>query len=181
MQHDNPWQIQNSDQVYEDEWVKVFRDTVIRPDGRDGSYTFIENTDSVLIIAVKDLHEIYLEWTYRYPTKSWGWELPGGGISNEEPQAAAQRELREEVGYEAEAWDLIGKPSVYSGLVTGMVNVFTAHNLSRTQIVDSDDSDITNTGRFFAQHEITAMIKDSSIVDSQTLAALYQYEITSNS
>lgn len=177
MQHDDPWQLKDSKLVYSDEWIRVNRDSVVRPDGDDGSYTYIENADSVLILAINDNEEIYLEWTYRYPTKSWGWELPGGGLGDEDSLIAAQRELREEVGYEATDWKSIGIPSVYSGLVTGMMSVYTAQGLSHSKIETSDDSEITNTGRFFSLHEIKTMIVESNIIDSQTIAALYQYEL----
>lgn len=181
MQHDNPWQTVQSNSVYQDEWISVRRDEVIRPDNQPGSYTYIESSDSVLVVALNSAQQIYLEWTYRYPTKSWGWELPGGGIMDEEPLAAAKRELSEEIGYNAEKWELLGSPKVHNGIMAASVHVYVAQNISLSGVKASDDSETTNTGRFFSMSDLESMILKSEIIDSQIIGALYLYNLSQSS
>ena len=175
MQHNNPWQHLSTKVVYKDEWISVYRDDVIRPDDQPGSYTYIETRDSVMIVALDDKQEIYLEWTYRYPTKSWGWELPGGGIDNLSELETAKAELREECNYTADTWEVLGKNSLYNGLVTGSIHYFSAVGLHSNNDENADDSELTNTGRFFSIKAINEMIVNAEITDSQSVAALHMF------
>ena len=178
MQHDNPWHTLSTENVYHDEWITLMKDEVVTPEGQPGSYTYIEAADCVLVLLINSSEQIYLEWTYRYPTKSWGWELPGGGLDTEAPLDNAKRELAEETGYVAEDWQLLGNPTVHSGLVTASMNIYLARDIRNTGIVASDDNEITDTGRFFSLGEIKRMILAAELTDSQTIAAIYFYDIS---
>ncbi len=180
MQQDNPWTHIQTKKVYQDQWIIVNQDEVIRPDNQPGTYTYIDSKNSVMIIAVDDSEEIYLERTYRYPTKSWGWELPGGGIDNKTEHESAQAELAEEIGYSARKWEFLNKMSVYNGLVTGSIYFYSAKELRKIDAVSADDSEITNTGRFFSLKNINEMILNSDITDSQTVAGIHLFELSRN-
>ncbi len=173
MQHDNPWQHLSTKTVYEDEWIVVKNDEVVRPDNKPGNYTYINTKDSVMIIAVNKNAEIYFEWTYRYPVKTWGWELPGGGIDMLTPLETAQAELIEETGYTAKNWETLGQTSLYNGLVNGKMYYFVANDLNLDTHVTADDEEITNTGRFFSINALNEMILNSDINDSQTIAGIH--------
>lgn len=181
MQHDNPWGHLGTKTVYEDEWIVVNRDEVIRPDNNPGTYTYIDSKDSVMIIALNKNAEIYLEWTYRYPVKSWGWELPGGGADKLTGLESAKAELEEEAGYTSDKWTSIGMNNVYNGLVTGSIEYFVAENLQTNGRVLTDDNEITNTGRFFSIDVINEMISKSEINDSQTISGIHLFELRSSS
>lgn len=106
----NPWQTQSSSVVYDDGRLRLRRDSVIQPDGQPGSYTYLEVPwPIVAVVPVSDDGQVHLVRQWRYPWRRNSWEVPAGHAEpGEEPLPAAQRELAEEVGLEAERWEPLG-------------------------------------------------------------------------
>ena len=106
----NPWQIVSSRQVYDNPWISVREDRVVRPGGEPGIYGVVHYKNvAVGVLPVEDAHT-YLVGQYRYPLGQYSWEIPEGGCpEGEEPLRAAQRELREETGLEARRWEMLGE------------------------------------------------------------------------
>jgi len=106
----NPWRTLTSRLVYENPWIKVREDEVRRPDGASGIYGVVHFKNKAIgVIPVDAQGNIYLVGQYRYTLHRYSWEIPEGGCpEGEDPLAAAQRELREETGFEAQHWRLLG-------------------------------------------------------------------------
>jgi 8-oxo-dGTP pyrophosphatase MutT (NUDIX family) len=106
----NPWQTLSSKEVYDNAWIRVREDEVIRPDGKLGIYGVVHYKNlAVGILAVEDDH-IYLVGQYRYALDQYSWEIPEGGCAEgEDPLRAAQRELEEETGLRASSWEKLGE------------------------------------------------------------------------
>ena len=106
----NPWRTLGSRRVYENPWISVREDRVIRPDGEAGIYGVVHYKNTAVgVLPVEDDH-VYLVGQYRYPLERYSWEIPEGGCpEGEEPLHAAQRELREETGLEARHWHRLGE------------------------------------------------------------------------
>ena len=106
----NPWRTLGSRRVYENPWISVREDQVIRPDGEPGIYGVVHYKNvAVGVLPVEDDH-VYLVGQYRYPLGRYSWEIPEGGCpEDEDPLHAAQRELREETGFEAMRWRRLGE------------------------------------------------------------------------
>lgn len=55
---------------------------------------------SVAVALLDGQGRVLLVWRHRFVQDRWGWELPGGLVDeDEEPGAAAARELEEQTGY----------------------------------------------------------------------------------
>jgi 8-oxo-dGTP pyrophosphatase MutT (NUDIX family) len=107
----NPWQRVHRGVGYQNPWITVYHDAVIRPDGQPGIYGVVHFKNiAVGIVAVDELDRVALVGQYRYTLDQYSWEIPEGGCpEGEDPLAAAQRELLEETGVTAKHWQELGR------------------------------------------------------------------------
>lgn len=107
---ENPWRTLSSRAVYENDWIGLREDQVVRPDKELGIYGVVHFKNLAIgILAVEDGH-VYLVGQYRYPLDQYSWEIPEGGCpEGEDPLSAAQRELEEETGLRAQRWEKLGE------------------------------------------------------------------------
>jgi len=176
MNNTHPYKTVASKIVYENPWIRVREDKIIRPDGKEGIYGVMESKDSVMVVVLNDEKEIYLINTYSYPDQSWNWELPGGGGDGEDAITASKRELIEETGIVAEDWTLLGKTRVCNGLMTERQSTYLARHLTMTDEKEAEDEAIVSHGKFYPLAEIHAMIEQRKINDGQSLTGLYLAE-----
>lgn len=103
----NPWQTRSSRMKYENAWIHVREDDVVRPDGTEGIYGVVEFQNRATgVIAVRSDGQIPLVGQWRYALDAYSWEIPEGGApEGEEPLDAAKRELAEEAGVTAGRWE----------------------------------------------------------------------------
>jgi ADP-ribose diphosphatase len=105
----NPWQTLSSREIYQNPWLRLREDAVVRPDGQPGIYGVVETRAATGVVAIDAEGLVVLVGQYRYPTERYSWEIiQGGAEPGEEPLAAIKRELREEGGLAAGRWELLG-------------------------------------------------------------------------
>lgn len=173
MNSDSPFKKVASKIVYQNPWIQIREDDVIRPDDSKGIYGYMISNDSVQVAAMNKNRELYLVKAYRYPTDTWGWELPGGGGDGEDVVVASKRELAEETGITADTWTLLGRPLVCNGLMTERQSVLLAEDITIGDRVSSDDDKLVTDGRFMSFAEIDQLIENGGIDDGMTLTCLF--------
>jgi 8-oxo-dGTP pyrophosphatase MutT (NUDIX family) len=169
----NPWSTLASRAVYENPWIAVREDRVLRPDGRPGIYGVVHFKNRAIgVLPVEDDGSIHLVGQYRYPLGIYSWEIPeGGGPLDEEPIEAARRELLEETGLTASAWEPLGAPVHLSNSVSDEVAyLFRATGL--TPGVASPEGTERIQARRVPFEEAWAMLEQGQISDSLTVLAL---------
>ncbi len=134
MQPHGPWQILKRRTAYEDPWLCVVRDEVIRPDGQPGTYATVRLKSGVCVVALDPLGNVHLTREFHYAVGRYTIEGVSGGIEpGEAPLRAAQRELAEELGLEAARWTHLGRIDPFTAAIHSTVDLFLARELSDCQ------------------------------------------------
>ena len=107
-----------SREVYRGRILRVREDKVLLPNGKTGTREVVEHPGGVGILALDDEDRVALVRQYRYAFSRVLTEIPAGKREKgEEPSVTARRELKEEIGAEADQWTdmgaLIASPGCY--------------------------------------------------------------------
>ena len=124
-----PWQTLSSKIVYQNPWIKIHEDKVIRPDGKEGLYAFLSKPAAVFILVKNKKGFFYFIRQYRYPLKKYIYELPAGVVDKQSYLNNAKRELKEETGLTAQKWVSLGNFYVAPGHENVAVHSFLALNV----------------------------------------------------
>ncbi len=126
-----PWLIRSSQVAYQDPWVQVRRDCVIRPDGRDGTYAIVAIKRGVCVIAIDDSGTVHLTREFHYAVGRVTIEGVSGGIEpGDTAEQTAHRELREELGISAAVLQPLGKVDPFTSSIDSPTLLFVALGLS---------------------------------------------------
>ena len=103
---ENPWKTLEKEVKYDNPWIKITESKTINADGGKGIYGVVHFKN--IAIGIIPLDENYNTWIvgqYRYPLNQYSWEIcEGGGLHNDDILDSAKRELKEELGMEANTW-----------------------------------------------------------------------------
>jgi 8-oxo-dGTP pyrophosphatase MutT (NUDIX family) len=168
----NPWKTKASRTGYQNAWIRVREDEVIRPDGGPGVYGVVEIRPSVGIVAMNERDEVVLAGQWRYALNRYSWEIPRGGSHPGEVNMleVAKRELAEEAGVKAEHWELLGPVDVCNGVTDDVQSLFLASGLSSTAMNLDPEEDIAVDWKPFA--EVVEMVMDGRITEVCSVAAI---------
>ncbi len=171
-----PWQILSSKRVYDNPWITVREDGVVRPDGEPGLYGVVHYKNmAVGVLAVEEDH-IYIVGQHRYPLGRYSWEIPEGGRpQGEEPLRAAQRELKEETGLQAVRWRRLGEAYLSNSVSDEYAVWFLATGLVRGEprLEGTERIDVRRVPLSGA----LAMVLGGEITDALSLVALMSYAL----
>ena len=172
----NPWRTLSSERVYENPWISVREDQVTRPDGEPGIYGVVHYKNTAVgVLPVEDGHT-YLVGQYRYPLEQYSWEIPEGGCpEEEEPLQAARRELKEETGFEAENWQLLGEAYLSNSVADEYAMWFLATGLTPGEW-RPEGGEVLEVRRV-PLDEAVRMTMDGTITDVLSQVALLGYAL----
>ncbi len=168
----NPWTTLESRAIYDNPWISIREDQVIRPDGKPGIYGVVHYKNKAIgVLPVDDDGHVWLVGQYRYPLNLYSWEIPeGGGHESEEPEEAARRELREETGLVAERIEFIGRSHLSNSVGDELAFLYRASSLTLGESEPEGTEQLQV--RRFDWPTVWGMILDGRITDSMSLIAL---------
>ncbi len=130
MQDHGPWKIVSRRWAYEDPWVKVQRDEVIRPDANPGTFAVVHIKPGVCVLPLDADGLVHLTEEFHYAVGKITIECVSGGREpGEVPLVSAQRELQEELGIEAEDWLDLGRLDPFTACILSPTQLYLARKL----------------------------------------------------
>ena len=167
------WQTLSSRIAYENRWIAVREDEVVRPDGGRGVYGVVQvRHPAVFVVAVTDADEVVLIRMFRYTLGRESIEVPAGGTDGEDPLIAAQRELREETALEADEWRDLGQVWSLNGVANAPGRIFLATGLHRSRTRHAMEEEGITEVMTVPWARVWAMVGSGEIADGETLAPL---------
>ena len=166
------WKKLGSKTIYDNPWFTVFEDQVINPGGGQSDYGLVRfKNKAVAIVPLDDEGNTWLVGQERYTLGTYSWELPmGGAPGDEEPIAAARRELKEETGLTAKRWSQVLRLHTSNSITDEEGIVFVAEGLDEGE-PDFDETEDLQI-RKLPLSDALSMIERGEITDAISVAAL---------
>ncbi len=167
-----PWNTLSSRQVYQNPWTRVREDIAEMPNGKTTVYGVIECADCVAVLPFLDDNHVVMVRQYRYVFgENHRWEMPSGGVkSDENIEAAARRELREEVGYDAQLLQHVSTYFTSKSIMREVGHLFIGMRLTQVRATP-DETEFLEVA-VFPFDKVLQMVIDSEIRDSMTVIAV---------
>lgn len=166
-----PWRTLTTRDVYANPWIRVREDVAEMPDGRTTLYGVVQCGPAVGVLPFLDARTVVLVGQYRYVARDFYWEMPTGGVRpGESEPAAAQRELAEEAGYEADRLVKLCTFHSSKSVVDETAHIYLAEGL-RPVSRESDETEFIEV-RAFALDDVVRMVETSEIRDAMTVVAV---------
>ncbi len=122
---DGSWKTLGRKYVYQNPWCAFRVDEVELPDGSAIEYGVLESGGFVAVVPITDDGRLVLVRQWRQPLGKFTLELPCGAVdAGEDPQEAAERELREETGYRAAGLRSLNAVHTSTGRSTEVCHLF---------------------------------------------------------
>ena len=168
-----PWRTLTSRVAYRNPWIRVDEDQVEMPDGRTTLYGVVRCGQCVGILPFLDPETVILIRQYRYVARGVYWEMPTGGVHpGESIEAAAQRELGEEVGLAAGRLVPLVSFHTSKSVVDETAHLFYAEEL-RAATTSPDETEFIEVKHVPFATAID-MVESGAITDSMTVIAVLQ-------
>ena len=141
-------------------------------DGPSFTKETVEHRESIVVVPVTEGGRVMLVNQTRIATGGRSLEAPAGNTESTDasPEAAAQRELREEIGHRADNLLKIGAQWVAPGYSTEWMHVYLATGLVPDPLPMDVDEDVVVES--YPLSDIPTMIKRGTVCDSMSIAAL---------
>ena len=151
--------------IFDGRILHVYDDAVELPNGHTASRELIRHVGAVCVIPVLDDGRVVVERQYRYPVGRVLTEIPAGKLDSpdEDPEAAARRELREETGYTCDELIPMGIFYPAPAYSSEKIHMFLARGLHRGE-QDLDEDEFLNVKRIplksLARQAVTGRLPD---------------------
>lgn len=170
------WEIFNSEYLIRNQWLTVRQDHVKLPAGIEvEDYYVLEYPNWVTVIAITDEGCYVMVRQYRHGIKKTCYEICGGTVeNNEDLLTAAQRELKEETGYEGGKWKLFTVTAPNPAAMTNVCYTYIAEGVFKTSeqsLERTEDIDVCE----MTESELLNIMRNGQIIQGDMLAPLWQW------
>jgi len=160
-----------SDRVYEGRLLKIDRDRVRLPNGRETTLEMVRHPGASGVVPFVTPDDILLIRQFRYAAGGFIYEVPAGTLNpGEEPEACARREVEEESGHRAGRLQRLASIYTTPGFTDEVIHLYAAFDL--TPVGQNLDHDEVLSVERMPLREAVARIGRGEIVDAKTICAL---------
>ena len=164
----------SSEVVYEGRIIRVLRDVIRLPNGRDAVREVVRRADGACVLPVLEDGRVVLVRQYRHTLLDMVLEVPAGTVEpGEEHASCALRELEEEAGYRAQNLHFLTKICGSIGFCGELIYIYYATGLSACQ-TNPDPEEFIEV-ELYSLEEAVEMVFDGRIVDAKTATAIMAY------
>ncbi len=174
MREENPWTTLQSEEKYDNPWVRVVEHQVLKPSGNPGIYGTVHFKNLAIgILPLTESGHTWLVGQWRYPLGVYSWEIPeGGGPRGVDPLESAKRELKEETGLTARDWQLILEMDLSNSTTDERSYSYLARGLSEGESEPEEEERLALKKLPFEQ--VLAMVLKGEIRDGLSVATILQ-------
>jgi ADP-ribose pyrophosphatase len=166
------WKTLSSTPIYANKWTQLREDVAELPDGRTTVYGVVTFGQCVGVLPFLDGDHVVMVRQYRYvQQENHRWEMPTGGVlAGEESAAAAQRELREEIGYSAGRLEWISSYYTSKSVCDETAHLYIGYDLTPAALPPDETEFLEIAIMPFAT--VLDMVVKSEIRDGMTVIAV---------
>ena len=157
---------------------RVFRVERRTIEGTSGAFhrDVVVHPGAVAILARNAEGRVGVVRQYRATVDRVTTEIPAGTLDREgeEPQAAAERELGEELGVTARHWRLLARLLVSPGWTNQVMHVFEATGIEETARDPAGPEEAASSVAWVEPNELFALVRSGEPVDATLTVALHR-------
>lgn len=160
------------DYRYRGKIINLRLDEAVLPNGHIAAREVVEHPGGVCIAALTDNRELLFVRQFRYPYGEVLWELPAGKLDKpgEDPLEGGKRELREETGAVADAYQSLGVLYPTPGYCDEIIHLYLAQGLTFGDS-DPDEDEFLECERIPLDKAVR-MVLSNEIPDAKTQVAV---------
>ena len=157
--------------LYEGKIIDLVKDTVSLPGGGQSIREVVLHHGGACVAAINEKNEVFLVSQFRYPNRGVLLEVPAGKLEKgEKPFEAIRRELKEEVGAEAENFYFMGEFNPTPAYCSEIIYLYAATGLTFGQ--QKLDEDEFLDVKKIPLEDAVKMVLNGEITDGKTQALL---------
>jgi len=156
--------------AYQGKLVHLYLETVELPNGQQALREIVRHPGAVAVVPLLGA-DVLLVRQYRVAARRALLEIPAGTLDGDEaPEAGAERELQEEIGYRPGRLTPLGTEYTAPGYTTELIHLFLAEDLTESAL-DKDDDEFIEIVRLPFE-EALRRVTAGEIPDGKTQLAL---------
>jgi 8-oxo-dGTP pyrophosphatase MutT (NUDIX family) len=153
--------------------IEVNVERVPLPNGTTAELEIVRHPGGAAVVAIDADQRVCLLRQFRHAAGGWIWELPAGKIDNREPPLdTARRELEEEAGMAAAAWQPLGDYLSSPGVFTEVIHLFLATEL--TPLPQLPEEHEVFEVHWLPFSDVLQMARSGELRDGKSLVGVYR-------
>lgn len=168
------FEVKDSRTVYDGAIITLRVDDVEMPGGRVAEREVVEHFGAVAILARDDAGRVAMVRQYRHPLGHRLLELPAGLLdqADEEPLAAAKRELAEETDLAADSWHVLVDLALSPGFTDEALRLYLAEGLHHLDAAERVDEEADMSVEWVPFDDAVAQVFAGEIVNATSVAGI---------